>query len=344
MHSINRAPLVLRAWMKTVSSVLILSGFAGICSAEGLQICQLKTDKWVIYNPYTACLSGYGEISERMLAKEDTNRLKGGYLGQLYGSIGLGHWLSLHVRGGFRQLADPDSDEFAKYSRTEQGYVQLGHPISDPIYLSMGRIDAPFGLNHDMYRLSLPSRGRALWISSVNGGRLGFGWRDELRLELGTSNLNQDDPVTGKQRKVLSSRLIRAIDLLNGAKLMASYAASSDYRQRRMGMATLVHNYENRTSLEWVRQTDSETPDVFQQIFRFVHEQQEGNWAWNLAMEEFRRNSYRLSFGLTRPWPRMLFSTLSVHYQKENLEPRDHWVVMAGLGFGTAWAWEEKDP
>lgn len=323
---------------------LLLGVITSAAQAEGLLPCQLTTDKWLIYNPYTACVSAYAEAFGRGMADKDGNQAEPGVLAQAYGSVGLGHWTSLHLRGGFSGVNDAEDKEFKEYHRLEQFFLQLGHPIVDPFYASVGRIDAPFGLNHDDFRLSLPSRAQRLWLSSVNGGRIGLGTRDGFRLEVGTSNLDQEDPVTGEERTMISGRIVTAIDLLDGARIMASYASSSDYGQRRMGLATLVHNNDSRTSLEWIRLTEQIVPNDFQQIFRFVHEQQQKTWSWVLAIEEMRREGYRISYGVSRPWEYNLIGTLSAHYQKEPWEPRDHFILMMGIGIGRAWVWEEQDP
>ncbi len=312
--------------------------------AQGLLPCQMSNDRWLIFNPYTACLTGYLELSERVLAQKGETRAEGGYLGQLYGAVGLGHWASLHARGALKELADADREEILPYARTQHAFLQLGHPIADPLYASVGRLDAPFGLNHDLFELSLPSRARSLWITSVTGGRIGVGRRDSLRLEAGTSDSGQVNPISGKEMMLLSGRLIKGIDLLSGTRLIASYAASSNYQERRMGLATLVHSNSNRTSLEWIRQTDVTTLDDFKQTFRFVHEQQEDHWAWVMAMEELRRDSYRLSLGTNRNWRYSLIGSLSVHYLRQANEPREHFIVMAGIGIGKAWVWEESSP
>jgi len=326
------------------SIAIMLGALTSIAHAEGLLPCQLKTDKWLIYNPYTACVSGYAEVSERALGDTDQTRADTAVMALLYGSVGLGHWTSLHMRGAYTRQAGTDYREAREYQRAEQLFLQMGHPVVDPFYASVGRLDAPFGLNHDAFRLSLPSRAHRLWLSSVNGGRIGMGSRDGFRLEVGTSNLAQPNPITGEERSVMSGRIIRTIDLLEGARIMASYASSSDYAQRRMGLATLVHHDENRTSLEWIRVTEATIPDYFDQLFRLVHEQQLKDWSWVVAMEELRKDSYRLSYGVKRPWVYNLIGTASVHYQKEATEPRHHWIVMVGLGFGQSWAWEERDP
>jgi len=330
--------------MKRLFAVFLGVTLDAISHAQSLLPCQLSNDRWLIYNPYTACLTGYMELSERVLAQEGATRTEGGYLGQLYGAVGLGHWFSMHARGAFKELADPNQLEILSYARTQHAFLQLGHPVTDAFYASIGRIDGPFGLNHDLFDLSLPSRARSLWINSVTGGRIGVGRRDGLRLEAGTSNLDQVDPSSGDELKLLSSRLIKGIDLLNGTRLIASYATSSNYQQRRMGLATLVHNDRNRTSLEWVRQTDTSTVVDFKQVFRLVHEQQEESWAWVMAMEEQRRDSYRLSLGTNRNWRYSLIGSLSAHYQRQAMEPRDHFIIMAGIGIGKAWVWEESSP
>ncbi len=329
--------------MKRIIS-LMLGAMTSIAQADGLLPCQLKSDKWLIYNPYTACVSGYLEVAERALG--DTNQIRAdtAALAQLYGSVALGHWVSFHAKGAYTRQAGINNDEVREYKRAEQLFLQLGHPVVDPFYASAGRLDAPFGLNHDVFRLNLPSRARRLWLTSVNGGRIGIGSREGYRLEVGTSNLVQPDPVTGEERNVISGRIIRTIDLLEGARLIASYASSSDYGQRRMGFATLVHHEENRTSLEWIRVTEGALPDYFDQVFRFVHEQQTRNWSWVVGIEEIRKDSYRLSWGARRPWVYQLVGNMSVHYQKEREEPRHHWIVMVGLGIGQAWSWEEQDP
>ncbi|HYX39232.1 MAG TPA: hypothetical protein VE954_39525 [Oligoflexus sp.] len=326
------------------TAVIMLGALSSIVHAEGLLPCQLKADKRLIYNPYTACVSGHVEVSERALGDNDQTRADTAVLAQMYGSVGLGHWVSLHARGAYTRQAGTEYVESRDYKRTEQLFLQMGHPVVDPFYASVGRLDAPFGLNHDVFRLSLPSRARRLWLTSVNGGRIGVGSREGYRLEVGTSNLVQPNPLTGEERSVLSGRIVRTIDLLEGARIMASYASSSDYTQRRMGLATLVHHDENRTSLEWIRVTEATLPDYFDQVFRLVHEQQLKRWSWVLAMEELRKDSYRLSYGVKRPWIYNLIGTMSVHYQRERAEPKHHWVAMVGMGFGQAWAWEEQEP
>ncbi|WP_141736474.1 hypothetical protein [Oligoflexus tunisiensis] len=326
------------------SIVILLGALSSIAHAEGLPPCQLKTDKWLIYNPYTACVSGYLELSERVLGDDNQIRADTAALAQVYSSFALGHWVSMHARGAYTRQASVNDSTVREYKRAEHLFLQLGHPVVDRFYAAAGRLDAPFGLNHDVFRLNLPSRARRLWLTSVNGGRIGLGSREGFRLEVGTSNLGQPDPVTGKERNVISGRLIRTIDLLEGARIMASYAASSDYGQTRVGLATLVHHDEHRTSLEWLRVTEEALPDYFDQVFRFVHEQQLKDWAWVLGIEELRKDSYRLSWGARRPWIHDLVGTMSVHYQREREEPRHHWVVMVGLGFGQAWAWEEQHP
>ncbi len=329
--------------MKRIVS-LMLGAMTSIAQADGLLPCQLKSDKWLIYNPYTACVSGYLEVSERALGDTNQTRADTAALAQLYGSVALGHWVSFHAKGAYTRQAGVNHDDVREYKRAEQLFLQLGHPVVDPFYASAGRLDAPFGLNHDVFRLNLPSRARRLWLTSVNGGRIGIGSREGYRLEVGTSNLVQPDPVTGEERNVISGRIIRTIDLLEGARLIASYASSSDYGQRRIGFATLVHHEENRTSFEWIRVTEGALPDYFDQVFRFVHEQQTRNWSWVIGIEEIRKDSYRLSWGARRPWVYQLVGNMSIHYQKEREEPRHHWVVMVGLGFGQAWSWEEQDP
>jgi hypothetical protein len=326
------------------STVILLGAWGSIALAEGLPPCQLKTDKWLIYNPYTACVSGYLELSERALGDDNQTRADTAVLAQLYGSVALGHWISLHARGAYTRQAGINHDEVGEYKSAEHLFVQLGHPVVDRFYAAAGRLDAPFGLNHDVFRLNLPSRGRRLWLTGVNGGRIGLGSREGFRLEVGTSNLGQPDPVTGKERNVISGRLIRTIDLLEGARVMASYAGSSDYGQTRVGLATLVHHDENRTSLEWIRVTEEALPHAFDQVFRFVHEHQQKDLTWVLGIEELRKDSYRLSWGARRPWVYDLIASMSVHYQKEREEPQHHWVVMVGLGFGQARVWEEQHP
>jgi hypothetical protein len=323
---------------------MMLGALTSIAHAEGLLPCQLKTDKWLIYNPYTACVSGYLEISERALGDNNQTRDDTAALAQLYGSVALGHWFSLHAKGAYTRQAGVNYKEQREYKRAEHAYIQLGHPVVDPFYASAGRLDAPFGLNHDIFRLNLPSRARRLWLTSVNGGRIGVGSREGYRLEVGTSNLVQPDPVTGEERNVISGRIVRTIDLLEGARVIASYASSSDYGQRRVGFATLVHHEENRTSFEWIRVTEATLPEYYDQVFRFVHEQQGKKWSWVLGIEEMRKDSYRLSWGMKRPWVYKLVGNMSVHYQKEREEPRHHWIVIVGLGFGQAWTWEEQVP
>jgi hypothetical protein len=62
-------------------------------------------------------------------------------------------------------------------------------------------------------------------------------------------------------------------------------------------------------------------------------------------MEEIPRDSYRISYGINRPWIFNLIGTASLHYQKEhNSLPRDHVIFMMGLGYGRAWSWEEQNP
>jgi hypothetical protein len=339
----KRRLFIKRVRMKRIVAIL-LGALTVMARAEELLPCPLKTDKWLIYNPYTACVSGYAELSARALGDTDQALTNTGVMSQLYGSMGLGHWASLHMRGAYTRQMGINYNDPREYQRAEQLFIQMGHPVVDPFYASVGRLDAPFGLNHDGFRLSLPSRARRLWLSSVNGGRFGMGSRDGFRLEVGTSNLAQPNLITGEERSIMSGRIIRTIDLLEGARIMASYASSSDYAQRRMGLATLVHHDENRTSLEWIRVTEASIPNYFDQLFRLVHEQQLKNWSWILAMEELRRDSYRLSYGLKRPWVYNLIGTASVHYLREATEPRHHWTVMVGLGFGQSWVWEERDP
>jgi hypothetical protein len=289
-------------------------------------------------------VSGYLELSERALGDNNQIRADTAALAQLYGSVALGHWISLHAKGGYTRQSGIDRKEVREYKRAEHAFVQLGHPVVDPFYASAGRLDAPFGLNHDVFRLNLPSRARRLWLNSVNGGRIGIGSREGYRLEVGTSNLVQPDPITGEERNMISGRIIRTIDLLEGARLIASYASSSDYGQRRVGFATLVHHDESRTSFEWIRVTEASLPDYYDQVFRFVHEQQNKNWSWVLGIEELRKDSYRLSWGARRPWIHKLVGSMSVHYQREREEARHRWVLMVGLGIGQAWTWEEQDP
>src|SRR6478735_6601171 len=109
--------------MKLFAAIL-LGTTSLVARAESLAPCQLTSDKWLIYNPYTACVSGYAEISYRELLDNDQSRQTPGALGQIYGSVGLGHWLSLHSRAAYSQFTGPDDAKAHIYQRMEQLFLQ----------------------------------------------------------------------------------------------------------------------------------------------------------------------------------------------------------------------------
>lgn len=323
-------------FIRVLLLLLIAQGNADLAASS----CQLRGTRWTEEKPYSACLTTDWQALALKDSYANKNESYFGVLGEAYGSISFGHVLSLHLKGVIKDMPQLDFDHSISMRQTEYAFLQLGNPIVDSIYAASGIIDAPFGLDHRVHRFSLPGRTDKLWPHSVRGSRGSIRWRDDLLLEFG-AHQNQRSDLESQQQQIISGRLVQNIDLLHGTRLIGSYLSSADYMEREVGLATLVHNEGNRTSLEWVRKTSAASDQSFEQVFRFVHEQQEDTWLWNLTMEELSQDSYIIKYGAQKAWTESFSGLVCLQYQRERIEPsHKHLTLLLGIDYQEAKSWE----
>lgn len=268
-------------------------------------------------------------ISDKLDRRLGTQALLQSYLG-VYAS----DWLSLHSKSYMKYAYQSHSArETSQQRTTEQFFLQLGQPLDQRVHAALGLLPMPFGVNRDLYRSYLRSRGHKFWSPSLTGLRLSLRVRDDLRLELGGGSQSPDD-VREAGSKTLAVRLTKLTDLLSGTKLTASYQADSFANTRRLGLASLIYNNNNFTSLEWVR-INEDNSDKFAQLFRFAHEQKLDPWAWNFLYEDIRDDSYRVSLGFARRFLEDWSLSSSFHYEKLRGEDDQHQgYLLLNLAYG----------
>lgn len=244
--------------------------------------------------------------------------------------------LSLHGKGYFKEvriydrLIDREGSSNTKI--TEQLYLQIGHPLLDHLNGAVGRLPTPFGLNHEFMRYELPTRAGIFWDRTVHGLRLSMKIRSDLRLEAGGAWASREE-IASKEAEALTFRLTQYLDLLSGAKLIASYQNHGRREFGKLGVAALVFYTDNVTSLEWVRLADRLSDISFQQVFRFFHEQTgDDGKSWSLGFEEIRRDSYRIYGGYA--WPIFAQAKLGTAVQYQQLRAgrkEDQWWAILSL-------------
>ncbi len=313
----------------------VLLGLALFPSLESQAGCRLPEAAAPLVIPLgTICiegsLGGYGlGVSNTEGRSLISQSLAKAYLA-LYGSS----LVSLHGK-----FYAKDSGDGSAWDRTsEQAFVQLGHPLDHRLYGALGLVPMPFGVNHDLYGYHIRSRGTDFWGSAMSGFRLSLRVRDDLRFEAGGGSKERQvieaKNIERIQSQTLAVRLTKLTDLLSGTKLVASYQANSALNTRKLGLATLVYNELNLSSLEWARITE-DTNHSFLQLFRFSHEQILDPWRWNLVYEDIKDDSYRLSLGGTRQFLETWSLNFSLHYQRLRRESAKHGgYALFGFNYG----------
>lgn len=273
-------------------------------------------------NSLTLFASGY-------TGKDERSDFLGGVAEGYFGAY-MQPRISLHGKGYFKQVqiydqkADRSGSSDSKV--TEQLFLQLGHPLLDKIYGAAGRLPTPFGLNHEYLRHELPTRANVFWDRTVNGLRMSLKLRNDLRLDVGGAWAKRTE-IASDEAEALTFRLTENLDLLGGAKLIASYQNHGKREFGKIGLAALVFYSGNTTSLEWVRLADSFSDRSFQQVFRFVHEQINPEaTSWSMGFEEIRKDSYRLYGGLSWKFLTQTYFGTAVQYQQLRQDHRqDQW-------------------
>lgn len=311
-----------------------LTGLFFLFPNVGFSTCRLPDSTGNLIPQGTVCFEG--RWLNDVIGTSDVlgRRVAGQTQGLAYAGYYLYNWLSFHGKAylKYSQLLSgkPDRD-WQKTS--EQFFLQLGHPLDQKIYGSAGWLPLPFGVNRDLYRYQLRSRGDAFWGGPVKGLRVSLKIRDDLRLELG-GGAGSEEQLSKLPSQMLAARLTKLTDLLSGTKFIASYQADSLSNTRRSGLASLIYNNNNFTSLEWVRITD-DLGDNFSQLFRFVHEQDVEPWSWSLIYEDIRNDSYRLSLGMARQILEVWSLGSSLHYEKLRTDSdRNQGYLLLSMTYG----------
>ncbi len=312
-------------------------------AGQSLASCRLSRLEWMEQNSWGSCLQADISLFSKNYSGENGKHASGLAWSEVYGSVFARPWLSLHLKafGGRTDTNGTNQGDDATWNRTtEQFFLQMGHPLQSQVYGAVGRVPLPFGINDVLGRHSLDSRAEGFWDRSATGTRISFLIREDLRGEFGAAWTDEED-VFNSRAEVLSGRLTKLTDLLNGTKLVASYQALTDNSLRKYGLGTIVYHDENRTSLEWVRLTYRDKLDDFQQVFRLVHRQVAHPVSWDFQYEDIRRDSYRLSLQVNRELPLVDWSpctlTGGVHYERLRRAKAVHQgYLLLGLTFGLA--------
>ncbi len=245
------------------------------------------------------------------------------------------HRLSVHWKGYAKssyktfKKADPETNSIRV---TDQAFIHIGHSLSDPIQIAIGRLPLPFGLHHEHLRYQLPNRNEMFWDRSVNGAVLTWRFRNDLLIDVGGTNKNSDD-LADKEFSAFTLRATQHLDLLSGSKLIASYQNTGGRTVGKMGLAALVHHNEDLSSLEWARIADNWKTQTYAQLFRFVYQARDEEKLWTFEYDDIRRDSYRVALSFGRESMKNLFFGSSFQYERLRADNQSKWGFLVNLTY-----------
>lgn len=240
------------------------------------------------------------------------------------------HWKG-YAKGYYNTYkeSDPNSDLVRV---TDQAFLHFGHSLVDPIQLSVGRLPLPFGLHHEVLRYQLPHRNEIFWDRSVNGAIISWRFRKDLIIDVAGTNKNPDE-LADKEFSAFTIRATKHLDLLSGAKLIGSYQNTGGKSAGKMGLATLVVNNDDVSSLEWERIADNWKTQTYQQLFRFVYQARDEDKQYTFEYEDIRRDSYRTGLSLGKQMSENLVFGTALQYERLRFTKQSNWVFLLNLTY-----------
>lgn len=243
--------------------------------------------------------------------------------------------VSLHWKGYAKGYYDTFKESDAKTELvrvTDQGFLHFGHSLIDPIQLSIGRLPLPFGLHHEILRYQLPHRNESFWDRSVNGAIVSWRFRKDLVIDVGGTNKNEED-LADREFSAFTIRATQHIDLLTGAKLIGSYQNTGGQSAGKMGLATIVFNNDDVSSLEWMRIAENWKTLNYQQLFRFVYQARDKDKLYTFEYEDLRRDSYRTGLSLAYQSTEDLIFGTALQYERLRATGDSNWAYLLNLSY-----------
>ena len=240
------------------------------------------------------------------------------------------HWKGYAKTYGKKYRGDELQTDLVR--KTDQGFVHFGHNQSDAVRVSLGRLPLPFGLHHEILRYQLPQRNELFWDRSVNGAVVTWRVRTDLNLDLAGTNKNSSE-LADREFSSFAMRATQHLDLLSGAKLVASYKNTGGKSAGKMGLAALVFNNDDISSLEWIRIADNWKTSTHQQLFRFVYQVRENDKSYTFEYEDIRRDSYRTVFSVGKRLPFDVLLGGALQYERYRFKRQSNWVAILNLTY-----------
>ena len=214
--------------------------------------------------------------------------------GRLY--LGVHAWptLSFHSQI-FGSGEARDISELAKFDfrSLEYAFLQISNPRLSRLSASVGRIDLPFGLDHQPLKVELEEHTRNTWPKSLSGIQITSKDFREARLEIGASTrqtINEKTQAKNLQSDKLAVRTSLDIPALEGTRISTSYMSSVE-KLNSYGASILNRNGGATSSLEWVREELPNSYNLqYRQLFRLNYISKRSKYSqWVFQYESDRK-------------------------------------------------------
>ncbi|MBC7659721.1 MAG: hypothetical protein H7249_08425 [Chitinophagaceae bacterium] len=320
--------------MHAFSTRSLLATLSLIWSGSAFSICLLQETETIADLKGAFCsvnnvhVFGYGEASK-------TQDGKGATVIDTDTSVFVLPKLSFHFKAYVEAFVNkPHGQDVEKGvdRTTDQGYVHLGHSLEDPIQLSVGRLPLPFGLRQENLRWELPQRTDAFWDRSVNGAVVTWRARNDLTIDVGGTNKNSNT-LADKEFSSFTVRATEHLDLLSGTKLIGSYQNQGGSTVGKMGLATIVFNNDDMSSLEWVRVAEDWKTTTYQQLFRFVYQNRDNDKLWNFEYEDLRHDTWRLAISVGKNVTPDWILGGALQYERQRFDKGSNWVGLFNVTY-----------